>query len=83
MAKPGRNDLCTCGSGKKFKRCHGLKTESSRRSTFLTVVVGGAILAAIAVGIASFSGLASSSSSVRVWDPVHGHFHNENGVQVP
>lgn len=20
---PGRNDLCTCGSGKKFKRCHG------------------------------------------------------------
>ena len=82
MAKPGRNDLCTCGSGKKFKRCHGLKTESDRRSTFLTVVVGGAILAAIAVGIASFSGLATSSS-VRVWDPVHGHFHNENGVQVP
>ena len=82
MARPGRNDLCTCGSGKKFKRCHGLKTESDRRSTFLTVVVGGAILAAIAVGIASFSGLASPSS-VRVWDPVHGHFHNENGVQVP
>ncbi|MEK7214843.1 MAG: SEC-C metal-binding domain-containing protein, partial [Chloroflexota bacterium] len=21
--KPGRNDLCWCGSGKKFKRCHG------------------------------------------------------------
>ncbi|MSQ28340.1 MAG: preprotein translocase subunit SecA [Dehalococcoidia bacterium] len=21
--KPGRNDLCYCGSGKKFKRCHG------------------------------------------------------------
>lgn len=21
--KPGRNDLCPCGSGKKFKRCHG------------------------------------------------------------
>jgi hypothetical protein len=82
MAKPGRNDLCSCGSGKKFKRCHGLKTESHRRSTFLTVVVGGAILAAIAVGIASFSGLAGRSS-VRVWDPVHGHFHNENGVQVP
>jgi hypothetical protein len=20
---PGRNDLCPCGSGKKFKRCHG------------------------------------------------------------
>jgi len=21
--KPGRNDLCPCGSGKKFKKCHG------------------------------------------------------------
>lgn len=21
--KPGRNELCPCGSGKKFKRCHG------------------------------------------------------------
>ncbi|NTW63727.1 MAG: hypothetical protein HGA46_06485, partial [Chlorobiaceae bacterium] len=21
--KPGRNDLCPCGSGKKFKNCHG------------------------------------------------------------
>lgn len=23
MQKVGRNDLCPCGSGKKFKRCHG------------------------------------------------------------
>jgi preprotein translocase subunit SecA len=23
VAKVGRNDLCPCGSGKKFKRCHG------------------------------------------------------------
>ena len=21
-AKPGRNDLCWCGSGKKYKKCH-------------------------------------------------------------
>ncbi|MFR9161451.1 MAG: SEC-C metal-binding domain-containing protein [Ruthenibacterium lactatiformans] len=21
MAKPGRNDPCPCGSGKKFKKC--------------------------------------------------------------
>ncbi|RUV70244.1 prepilin peptidase, partial [Mesorhizobium sp. M5C.F.Ca.IN.020.14.1.1] len=24
-AKPGRNDPCPCGSGKKFKKCHGLE----------------------------------------------------------
>lgn len=23
--KPGRNEECSCGSGKKYKRCHGLK----------------------------------------------------------
>ena len=23
-AKTGRNELCPCGSGKKFKRCHGV-----------------------------------------------------------
>ena len=22
-ARPGRNDPCTCGSGKKYKKCHG------------------------------------------------------------
>lgn len=24
MTKAGRNDPCPCGSGKKFKKCHGL-----------------------------------------------------------
>jgi len=23
MTKIGRNDPCPCGSGKKYKRCHG------------------------------------------------------------
>ena len=23
FARVGRNDLCPCGSGRKFKRCHG------------------------------------------------------------
>ena len=22
IAKPGRNDACWCGSGKKYKKCH-------------------------------------------------------------
>ena len=28
MSKVGRNDPCSCGSGKKYKNCH-LKTENS------------------------------------------------------
>ncbi|HYM35608.1 MAG TPA: SEC-C metal-binding domain-containing protein [Steroidobacteraceae bacterium] len=27
MPKLGRNDPCYCGSGKKFKKCHGLVNE--------------------------------------------------------
>lgn len=31
MAKIGRNDKCPCRSGKKFKKCCGLKPRESRR----------------------------------------------------
>jgi len=31
MSKPGRNDRCPCGSGKKFKKCHGSVTQLDRR----------------------------------------------------
>lgn len=28
MTKPGRNELCPCGSGKKYKKCHGAATNN-------------------------------------------------------
>lgn len=82
MAKLGRNDPCSCGSGKKFKHCHGRTSDTTRTSRFLMIAVGGALLAAVAAGIASFTS-ERSSGSVRIWDPVHGHYHDANGVQVP
>ena len=30
MKKPGRNDPCSCGSGKKFKKCCELKLFAGR-----------------------------------------------------
>jgi hypothetical protein len=81
MAKPGRNDLCSCGSGKKFKKCHGSMPESQVQSRVLMITVGLAVLAAIVAGVASFT--SSSQPNVRVWDPAHGHYHDANGVQVP
>ncbi len=83
MAKTGRNDLCPCGSGKKYKKCHeaGERGGASRNRALL-IVVGGAVLAAIAIGIVSFTN-DSPANSVRIWDPVHGHYHDANGVQVP
>jgi tetratricopeptide (TPR) repeat protein len=32
MAKPGRNDPCPCGSGKKYKRCCLAKDEETERA---------------------------------------------------
>ena len=31
MAKIGRNDLCPCGSGKKYRRCRLAKDEAAHR----------------------------------------------------
>jgi hypothetical protein len=31
--KLGRNDLCSCGSGKKFKKCCGMQKKLSTRET--------------------------------------------------
>jgi hypothetical protein len=43
MSKPGRNDPCPCGSGKKYKHCHWLaeqgtmsESERARRFTIST-----------------------------------------------
>ena len=82
MAKPGRNDQCPCGSGRKFKKCCEQKTASRTQSRFLIIAVGGAVLAAFAAGIISFNADATRSAT-RVWDPAHGHYHDANGVQVP
>jgi hypothetical protein len=82
MAKPGRNDLCSCGSGRKFKKCCAGKTDSTRSSRVLMIVVGVALVGAMVAGVASFRGR-SAGGSVRVWDPAHGHYHDANGVHVP
>jgi hypothetical protein len=46
------------------------------------VVVGGAVLAAIAAGVASFTD-EGTRTGTRVWSAEHGHYHDANGVQVP
>ena len=82
MAKPGRNEQCPCGSGRKYKKCCESKTDSQRSSRLLMIAVGAALAAAVMAGVASFTG-DSRPASVRVWDPAHGHYHDANGVQVP
>jgi SEC-C motif len=82
MTKPGRNDACHCGSGKKYKKCHGPKETAAAKGRVLMLVVGIAVAGAVVAGLISFTGQ-SGSSSGRVWDPTHGHFHDANGREVP
>jgi hypothetical protein len=82
MSKPGRNDLCPCGSGRKYKKCCETKEQRQASGRMLMILVGAGVLAAAIIGIASFSG-ERGSGATRVWSPEHGHYHDANGTAVP
>ena len=72
----GRNDLCSCGSGKKYKKCCADKQQGSR----LSMVMVALLLAALAGGVvAAVLGFGDEGSAMaapgRVWSPEHGHYH--------
>ncbi len=82
MSKPGRNDLCPCGSGKKYKKCHEAKETGRAKGRILVFVVGAAVAAAAVAAVVSFTGQGAAGGT-RIWDPLHGHYHDANGVEVP
>ena len=74
-ATPGRNDACSCGSGKKYKKCCAAKQEG-RMSKLLIA----ALVAALAGGVYAVTvGFSDEGSSIaapgKVWSPEHGHYH--------
>ena len=78
MPRPGRNDPCPCGSGKKFKQCCASKKD--RPSTALIAVLIAVVVLAVIVIV---SNVRRSSSSGMVWSPEHGHYHDASGREVP
>jgi hypothetical protein len=72
----GRNDLCPCGSRKKYKKCCELKQRKTRGATMMMLLVG--ILMAAGV-IAGITAMTSDRRDVArpggVWSPEHGHYH--------
>jgi hypothetical protein len=75
--KAGRNDLCSCGSGRKFKKCCAAKQERRTRfAMLLLVLVATAVLGAIAFSISSVGeDSAMTPTAGKVWSPEHGHWH--------
>ena len=54
MAKPGRNDPCHCGSGKKYKRCCLAKDEQDERALVAATPFRPTIPAEIAEKLAAY-----------------------------
>jgi hypothetical protein len=72
----GRNDLCPCGSRKKFKKCCGLKQTSVRGNTLMMIFVGLLVVAGAAAVVTSFTSDRSHTARPGgVWSPEHGHYH--------
>jgi hypothetical protein len=73
VAKIGRNDVCPCGSGLKFKQCCERKREQMSRVSLFAIA--GVIVAMVAVLVYN-STAERGVGSRQVWDPTLGHYHN-------
>jgi hypothetical protein len=84
MEKVGRNDLCPCGSGKKYKSCHATKGMGSTQRNKSFWIIG----VLIALFISAIYGLFNKSEENgntrptgpapvgKVWSAAHGHWHD-------
>lgn len=79
MEKVGRNELCHCGSGKKFKNCHAQieskKGTSSRSKLIGAIVIGIMILSVVVMILNSQSPEKGEAPPGKVWSEEHGHYH--------
>lgn len=83
-AKPGRNDRCPCGSGKKYKNCCAEKESRKMSPASWAAVV--AMVAAVSVLVVLLFNMARGNGGTvvpgagicppgQIWDPSHGHCH--------
>jgi hypothetical protein len=72
-AKVGRNHWCPCGSGRKYKHCHGAQAGGMSLGMRIALVAGaGAIIAGLVLGFSSFS---TESQPTGIWSEEHNHYH--------
>jgi hypothetical protein len=75
--KVGRNDLCSCGSGKKYKKCCEAKAERSMGQTMMIVLISLILGAGLLAAVSNFTtdSTAHVGKASGVWDAAHGHYH--------
>lgn len=76
MAAIGRNEPCTCGSGRKYKRCCALKAQKASLGSRIAISVIGLMLLTGAVYMfVSINDDDQALQPERVWSEEHGHWH--------
>jgi hypothetical protein len=78
MPRPGRNDPCPCGSGKKFKQCC-----ASKKDRLSPALIAALVAVAVLVVIVIVVNARRSTNSGMVWSQEHGHYHNASGGEIP
>ena len=73
VPRVGRNDLCPCGSGKKYKHCH----ESQTGRLTVWQKAGLVLVALTAIGglFLALTNRSHESAPSGVWSAEHGHYH--------
>lgn len=78
-----RNAKCSCGSGKKYKLCHGARVEKERKRTSSVTVTLAMIAIAAFILVGVFTAWSSNGPAEagdgRVWSAEHGHWHDSSG----
>ncbi len=83
MAKIGRNDPCSCGSGKKYKNCHQQMDNEKQNGKRNLIIAGVIALLMIFAAIGFYFNNQSPGNTApgeapkgKVWSEEHGHWHD-------
>ena len=75
VSRVGRNQLCPCGSGRKYKACCERKERQLSPTAWLAIVGAAAVLLAVLVFSFSSANRAGICPPGQVWSVAHGHCH--------
>lgn len=83
--KSGRNDLCPCGSGRKYKRCCGAvvldgEDGMSRFFGVASMLAGVGLLAGLVLVVFRLA-TGPDEQGKKVWSAEHGHYHTVGGSE--
>jgi hypothetical protein len=74
-AKVGRNQLCPCGSGRKYKQCCWAKNQRMSLTMRIALLAAAGTIIVGAVFATRSLTTERAPAAGRVWSPEHGHYH--------